>query len=127
VANTAGLVGVQPHVIACLGYLSILPNVVETPREITGLQWQDVSIDEATSRFFGTLTWINTTTTAYEWEETDYYIVSHQVGEEREFIGTAFCTQYRVSGIPTSTNQIIVEAVDRKGNITSTAQLSIIT
>lgn len=132
VANTAGLVGVNPHVIACLGQLSIIPNTIATEPEqevkLIELKWQDAHTDKETSRFFGTLGWLDLSKTQYGWRETDYYIISHEVNGEKEFIGTAFCNQYRISGIELKdkSHRIVVEAVDREGNIFSTAKLNLI-
>ncbi|KAI8639429.1 endo-b-N-acetylglucosaminidase [Parasitella parasitica] len=144
VVNTASLVGLTPHVIACLGYLSIIPGSSSSScmdiakDEIEGLQWSDIHTEEINHqeeafRFFGTLSWRKSSASLQSsWQEVDYYIVSHEVDGDintRLFLGTAFCEQYRLSGLDginkSVARKVVVEAVNREGCISAAASVII--
>ncbi|GAN08703.1 cytosolic endo-beta-N-acetylglucosaminidase isoform X1 [Mucor ambiguus] len=163
VVNTASLVGLTPRVIACLGYLGIIPipsNTVEL--QIQNLRWShtrieknsivkvrqeqhqqqeeeeedlsDIASQEVTLRYYGTLSWDSKSSVpSSTWKEVEYYIISHEVEDNvksRTFLGTAFCNQYRISGLDcankSKSHRIIVEAVDREGHITAQSNLDVV-
>ncbi|CAO0798167.1 unnamed protein product [Mucor circinelloides] len=156
IVNTASLVGLTPHVIACLGYLSIIPTTSSTEElQIENLRWSDARIEkvpsearqgqqeedlsdiaaqEETLRYFGTLSWdTKPTSEQFAWKEVDYYIVSHEMDDNvgsATFLGTAFCNQYRISGLDcinkSRTHRIIVEAVNREGSVIAQSSLDIV-
>jgi hypothetical protein len=145
IVNTSSLVGIKPHVIACLGYLSVIPfsscSMIDE-QKLTGLSWKDTFIEkvsplsneqEEAFRLFGTLSWKDTNYTDKPWKETDYYMISYEIDsnvDTRLFLGTSFCSQYRVSGLDCINrllnHRIIVQAVNREGYISSIASLEII-
>ncbi|KAI9473449.1 MAG: endo-b-N-acetylglucosaminidase [Benjaminiella poitrasii] len=160
IVNTASLVGVEVHQVACLGHLSIIPTCdmslapdsEEQISQLTNLKWKDTSIEivkkasdipnnvhfestlsqkEQNFRFFGTISWDELSNPIYDWKATDYYIVSYKVDDEEcVFLGTAFCTEYRISGLDcvnkARIHMIIIETVTREGYISSCASLEII-
>lgn len=174
VANTASLVGVTPHVIACLGYLSIIPTTSSTEElQIQNLRWSDTRIEKVSAaavaaaevgqgqhpqqqqqqeeeedlsdiaaqeealRYYGTLSWDSKSCSSVQsaWKEVEYYIVSHETDDNsanksRTFLGTAFCSQYRISGLDcvskSQVHRIIVEAVNREGHITAQSNLDVV-
>ncbi|KAK4518975.1 uncharacterized protein ATC70_009202 [Mucor velutinosus] len=160
IANTASLVGLAPNVIACLGYLSIIPTTSSTEElQIQNLRWSDtriekvsaiearqgqhqqqekedlsdISIQEETLRYFGTLSWDSASSIPSGWKEIEYYIVSHEMDgniNSRTFLGTAFCNQYRISGLDCTnksrTHRIVVEAANREGHITAQSNLDVV-
>ncbi|CEP18142.1 hypothetical protein [Parasitella parasitica] len=144
IVNTASLVGLKPHIIACLGYLSVIPNSssasIDTARvKVDNLQWSDTHTEkighqDETFRFFGTLSWKKDPSSLQSsWKKVDYYIVSYEAANgnanSRVFLGTAFCEQYRVSGLDginkSRAHRIVVEAVNREGYISAVASLDI--
>ncbi|OAD04876.1 glycoside hydrolase family 85 protein [Mucor lusitanicus CBS 277.49] len=158
IANTASLVGLTPHVIACLGYLSIIPTTSSTNElKIQNLRWSDTRIEKVSSvdirpgqqqqkedlsdiaaqeemlRYYGTLSWDSKSSVSSTWKEVEYYIVSYEMDDNaknRTFIGTAFCNQYRISGLDcvnkSRIHRIIVEAVNREGHITAQSNLDVV-
>lgn len=158
IANTASLVGLTPHVIACLGYLSIIPTTSSTSElKIQNLRWSDTRIEKVSSvdirpgqqqqkedlsdiaaqeemlRYYGTLSWDSKSSVSSTWKEVEYYIVSYEMDDNaknRTFIGTAFCNQYRISGLDcvnkSRIHRIIVEAVNREGHITAQSNLDVV-
>lgn len=154
IVNTASFVGLTPHVIACLGYLSIIPTTTTNTQalQIQNLQWSDkhlkkvqpltnnekkedlsdIATQEETYQFFGTLSWKNESGIQSGWKEVDYFTVSHEIDGDintRTFLGTAFCEQYRVSGLncvnKSRAHRIVVEAVNKEGYISALASLDI--
>jgi hypothetical protein len=143
IVNTSSLVGISPHVIACLGYLSVIPSSSSSTadeQKLSGISWKDTLIqkvasneqEEETFRLFGTLNWTDVNNTDQRWKETDYYLVSYEIDGDantRVFLGTAFCNQYRVSGLDCVNkirdHRIVVEAVNREGYISAIANLEI--
>ncbi|KAI8327315.1 glycosyl hydrolase family 85-domain-containing protein [Blakeslea trispora] len=145
-ANAANLVGIQPHLIACLGHLSILPSIdesnvlKETQNHIDQMNWSQTKTkkitnaeNEQTMSFFGTLHWQQQpwpTNHGQSWKRTDYYLIFYEAPEKTHlFLGTAFCTQYRISGLACKNSQvehrIVIKAVDVVGNIGAQAYTSI--
>ncbi|KAI7906381.1 endo-b-N-acetylglucosaminidase [Cokeromyces recurvatus] len=121
VINTASLVGIKLHTIACLGYLSIIPAFTNIC----------VILQEETYRFFGTICWNKLTESTNDWKDVDYYIISYEIdGKNRIFLGTAFCNEYRISGLEcinkARRHKIIIETVTREGTIPSSTSLNIV-
>lgn len=145
--DTASLVGMGNHVIASLGYLSIIPTVQGVHSEplitIKDIYWKDekwFSIKRNTSngnkeedknRFYGTLHWTSTVSAVNEWEKIDYYNVLYQDGEDTSnsmFLGTAFCDQFRISGLDVAKAnlpKIVIEAVNVEGYVSSRASIDL--
>lgn len=147
--NAASLVGLTPHVIASLGYLSIIPSPMlgllkeKNETQLIDLAWIDQEVVAKTStqedlseispeegyRFYGSLKWTDVTKDTDDWKETDFYIISYQSENcDISFLGTSFCCQYRISGLDYGLSrvpQIIVEAVNREGFISSRATICI--
>lgn len=148
VLDTAGLVGLANQVIACLGYISIIPTInsgikTDSSRSIQGFFWKDQkytkvgkeSLDdiaqEEVHRYYGTLNWENTANAVNAWEEIDYYNVFCKESDDsatRTFLGTAFCNQFRVSGLDvvlSKLSKIVVEAVSKEGYISSSGSIDL--
>lgn len=155
VVDTASFVGLTSHVIACLGHLSIIPTTTTNAQalQIQNLQWSDkhmkrvqpltnnekkedlndiAAYQSEIYQYFGTLSWKNDSSIQSGWKEVDYFIVSHEIDGDintRTFLGTAFCEQYRVSGLicvnKSRAHRIVVEAVNREGYIAALASLDI--
>ncbi|KAI8375697.1 endo-b-N-acetylglucosaminidase [Choanephora cucurbitarum] len=146
-ANTANLVGIQPHLIMCLGHLSIVPliedeinQLKESQGQIDQLSWSQTKTkkiaeneNEQIAHFFGTLHWrqqISSASRDQPWKQTDYYLIFYEAPDNtRVFLGTAFCPQYRISGLSCvnlqAEHRIIVEAVNVVGNIGAMAHITI--
>lgn len=154
VVNTASLAGLTNHVIACLGYLSIIPTEVvptaattvdeEEKNVLVNLTWKDKQVikvkkgedltdiaQEDVYRYFGTLNWTDLQKATQRWKETDYYMISYEVDNDpntRTFLGTAFCNEYRISGLESLLSKVpkvVIEAVDREGYIYSKSAIEI--
>lgn len=145
--DTASLVGIGNHVIASLGYLSIIPTAQNDDSSpsiaIEGIHWKDehwLSIKKSTSsdgkeedmhRFYGTLHWTSTVTIPNEWEKISYYNILYQDGEDAAnsmFLGTAFCDQFRLSGLDVANAKlpkIVIEAVNVEGYVSSRASIDL--
>ncbi|KAI7894833.1 endo-b-N-acetylglucosaminidase [Mucor mucedo] len=147
--NAASLVGLTPHVIASLGYLSIIPGTTVdsltqmNETKLIDLTWTDqeavakIPVQEDMSEilpeevyvYYGSLNWKDVTKDTHDWKETEFYIISYQFENcDISFLGTSFCCQYRISGLEyvlSRAPQIIVEAVNREGLISSKANISI--
>ncbi|KAI9273900.1 endo-b-N-acetylglucosaminidase [Helicostylum pulchrum] len=143
-ANTASLTSLTTQVIASLGYFSIIPTVsnsqiVNDSAHLTDLMWTDVAVEKETKDlsdignedvavYYGTLKWTDLTQVMHDWKETEFYKVSYREGNQCTFLGTSFCCQYRISGlksIGSKVPEIIVEAVNREGHISSSATIDI--
>lgn len=154
VVNTASFVGLTSHVIACLGHLSIVPTTTTNAQalQIRNLEWSDkytkkvqpltnneekedlsgIAAQDEIYQYFGTLSWKNESGIQPGWKVVDYFIVSHEIDGDintRTFLGTAFCEQYRVSGLTcvnkSRAHRIVVEAVNREGYTSALASLDI--
>lgn len=142
--NAASLVGLTPHVIASLGCLSIIPTEPSSSNDtqLVNLVWKDDEIKQSVQeemsqiaqevyRYYGSLEWTDLTKDTHDWKETEFYIISYKLdgGDSSHiFLGTSFCSQYRISGLEcvlSKTPHIIVEAVNREGYISSRASISI--
>ncbi|KAI8979578.1 glycosyl hydrolase family 85-domain-containing protein [Mycotypha africana] len=144
--NTADFVDNKPHIIASIGQINIIPIITNAltvnTRILSNFFWEDLHLQQSKGRdclektlekpqfyrFFGTLTWTDRSkTTTPAWKETDFYIIYHVVDgdhEKRQFLGTAFCQKYRITGLDitdiTKTHLIAVEAIDRMGVVSAT-------
>jgi hypothetical protein len=148
VVNTASLAGLTNHVIGCLGYLSIIPTEIIPTKDkdtftetLVDISWKDKEIvkvekedlaeigQEDVYRYYGTLNWTDLADSTEGWRQIDYYMISYELGDDansRTFLGTAFCNEYRISGLESLRSKIpkiIIEAVDREGYISSKASL----
>lgn len=146
--NAASLVGLTNHVIASLGYLSIIPttpsNKILNDTRLVDLSWKDQEITKVVKkdlsqighediyRYYGFLQWTDLTEDTHDWKETEFYIISYKLDTSngsQTFLGTSFCNQYRISGldyIQSRVPEIIVEAVNREGYISSRASIDML-
>ncbi|CAO3653105.1 unnamed protein product [Mucor hiemalis] len=138
--DTASLVGIGNHVIASLGYLSIIPTGKESGplKTIQDICWRDEkwlnvknNTQEETHRFYGTLNWTSTVDVVNEWDKIDYYNILYQDGDDTVncvFLGTAFCNQFRLSGldlVKPKLSKIVIEAVNKEGYVSSRASIDL--
>ncbi|KAI8880245.1 glycoside hydrolase family 85 protein [Backusella circina FSU 941] len=148
--NTANLAGTSRHVLASLGYLSIIPipqlATTTTKQEeekewIYNMRWDNDALlkpmqkqdgSEEIYQFWGTLRWISQEGGEEPWKQIDHYILSTEVDDipnTRQFLGTSFCNQYRISGVSVAASTrpyIVIEAVNRLGDIFYSTKLDIV-
>ncbi|KAG2234434.1 hypothetical protein INT48_007182 [Thamnidium elegans] len=142
-ANMASLASLTTQVIASLGYLSIIPNIsnirtVNDSAHLIDLEWTDIVVEKETKEdlsdignedvavYYGTLKWTDLTQVMHDWKETEFYKISSREGNQCTFLGTSFCCQYRISGLKSMESkvpEILVEAVNREGHISSSATI----
>jgi hypothetical protein len=140
--NTANLAGTSKHVLARLGYLSMIPLADAPPPKawISSMAWENATLvkpvqkqdgSEEIYQFWGTLRWLSHSDEA-PWHHIDHYLLSTEVDDipnTRVFLGTSFCNQYRISGVSIAASTkpyIVIEAVNRLGDIFYSTKLDLV-
>ncbi|KAG0776384.1 hypothetical protein G6F22_012606 [Rhizopus arrhizus] len=138
VFNTATTYGFEKCIVTSIGYLSVLPlmhSEEKVKHELVELQLKDYErtvnsdVDDIYD-LFATLSWKSVTDNCRESKMIDYVIVSYKLpnSNEKFFLGTSFCDQYRISGLSitkTKSPVFIIESVNREGDISAQASLQL--
>ncbi|KAG1053079.1 hypothetical protein G6F43_004816 [Rhizopus delemar] len=138
VFNTATTFGFEKCIVTSIGYLSVLPLMYsegKVKHELVELHLKDYErivnsdVDDV-YYLFATLSWKSVTDNCRESKMIDYVIVSYKLphSNEKFFLGTSFCDQYRISGLSitkTKSPVFIIESVNREGDISAQASLQL--
>ncbi|KAF7721298.1 hypothetical protein EC973_004959 [Apophysomyces ossiformis] len=125
--------------LANVGYLRVTPSHFETSKvKHLELAWQEKEWQVKKKRtgrapalirtLWGTLSWAlllddtpsSSSSPTTTMEGIEFFIISLMDKDKKtkKFVGTAFCTQYRISGInPRKLDFVQVEAIDRLGDV----------